>query len=56
MEYAFETLNLQTIKADTVLRNTRSQHVLEKIGFVYTHEDVLFKYYELHAQPPSFRA
>ena len=32
-------LELSVIYADVVLRNTRSQHVLEKIGFEYLHED-----------------
>ena len=46
VNYAFEELGLKTIYADCVLRNTRSQHVLEKIGFVYTHEDDLLRYYK----------
>lgn len=47
INYAFHTLCFETILADSVLRNTRSQHVLEKIGFKYTHEDSIFKYYRL---------
>lgn len=47
LNYAFERLNLITIFADSVLRNTRSQHVLEKIGFVFTHKDSDFFYYKL---------
>ena len=38
LEYGFKELGLSVIYADVVLRNTRSQHVLEKIGFEYLHE------------------
>ncbi len=47
VEYAFERLRLTTVYADTVRKNTRSQHVLEKVGFRFTHEDELFRYYEI---------
>lgn len=43
--YAFDVLNLNRIFADTVLKNTRSQHVLEKVGFKFMKEDGDFKYY-----------
>lgn len=32
---------------DCVHRNTRSQHVLEKNSFVFSHEDELLQYYSL---------
>ena len=51
--FAFSQLGLETIIADSVLRNTRSQHVLEKAGFTYTHEDQLFKYYRLESIKPE---
>lgn len=47
VEYAFERLRLTTVYADIVRKNTRSQHVLEKVGFRFTHEDELFRYYEI---------
>lgn len=47
INYTFNTLNMDKIFADSVLRNTKSQHILEKIGFIYTHEDSVFKYYIL---------
>lgn len=47
VEYAFSELGLATVYADCVLRNARSQHVLEKNGFVYTHEDDILRYYRL---------
>ena len=46
VEYAFSELGLATVYADCVLRNTRSQHVLEKNGFIYTHEDSVLRYYK----------
>ena len=45
LEYAFQKLKLQTVLADSVQKNRRSQHVLEKVGFTLTHEDDMFKYY-----------
>ncbi len=47
VNYAFEELGLDTIYADCVHRNRRSQHVLEKIGFEYSHEDDVLRYYVL---------
>jgi RimJ/RimL family protein N-acetyltransferase len=47
INYAFDQIGLNTVYADTVLRNKRSQHVLEKLGFKYVYEDEVFKYYEL---------
>ena len=45
LQYAFEELGMTAVNADAALKNTRSQHVLEKVGFHYTHEDETFKYY-----------
>ena len=45
LQYAFDELGLAAVNADAAIRNTRSQHVLEKVGFRYTHEDGSFKYY-----------
>ena len=45
LEYAFGELKMDAVWAGTVLRNTRSQHVLEKAGFRYVREDGTFKYY-----------
>lgn len=46
LDYAFETLGVKTVFADSILTNTRSQHVLEKAGFVETHRDKMFVYYK----------
>lgn len=44
-KYAFDTLGMNAVNADTVIKNTRSQHVLEKVGFRYVEERDGFKYY-----------
>ena len=49
LKYAFEELGMIAVNADAALKNTRSQHVLEKVGFCYTHEDETFKYYRCEA-------
>ena len=33
LEYAFGSLGMETVFADAVHKNKRSQHVLEKVGF-----------------------
>lgn len=45
IKYAFEDLGMDTIYADAIIKNTRSQHVLEKIGFKYIKEENGFRYY-----------
>ena len=45
LRHAFEKMGMRTVTADVALQNTRSQHVLEKVGFRYTHQDNTFKYY-----------
>ena len=45
--FAFDTLSMDHILADTVAKNTRSQHVLEKLGFTLASEENGFKYYRL---------
>lgn len=47
VEYAFETLGMETVLADAVLTNRRSRHVLEKVGFCPIGEDETFAYYRL---------
>ncbi len=43
--YAFEVMGMDTVFADSILKNTRSQHVLMKVGFKETHQDGAFRYY-----------
>jgi len=47
ISYAFESLELNCIYADTIIRNKRSQHVLENLGFIKIDEDDILIYYEL---------
>ncbi len=45
LQYAFDVLGMKAVNADTVVKNTRSQRVLEKVGFRYIREEGGFKYY-----------
>ena len=45
VRYAFDVLGLTAVNADTIAKNKRSQHVLEKVGFRYIKEENGFKYY-----------
>lgn len=45
VQYAFEVLDLEAVNADTIAKNKRSQHVLEKVGFQYVEEKNGFRYY-----------
>lgn len=48
IDYGFQVLDLLKIKADTVKRNKRSRHILEKLGFHYVGEDDILVYFELN--------
>ena len=39
LEYAFNELRMDAVLADSLITNTRSRHVLEKVGFVMTGTD-----------------
>lgn len=45
VQYAFDVLGMVAVNADTIAKNTRSQHVLEKVGFKFIREENGFKYY-----------
>ena len=47
IKYAFAELGMSAVNADAVIKNTRSQHVLEKVGFRYVKEENGFKYYRI---------
>lgn len=47
VKYAFDELGMVAINADAIIKNTRSQHVLEKVGFKLVREDGDFKYYRI---------
>ena len=45
VQYAFDVMGMIAINADTIVKNKRSQHVLEKVGFQYIKEENGFQYY-----------
>ncbi len=45
LAYATKELGIRTVYADAILKNKRSQHVLEKVGFRFVREDEAFRYY-----------
>ena len=45
VQYAFDVMGMTAVNADTIVKNKRSQHVLEKIGFQYIKEENGFRYY-----------
>ena len=47
VRYAFDVIGMDTVYADTVLKNRRSQHVLEKAGFSFVKEEGIFVYYRI---------
>lgn len=47
IDYAFHKLDIPVLYADAVLTNTRSQHVLEKVGFRLISQDARRKYYRI---------
>ena len=51
VQYIFRDLDIPVVYADTIRTNTRSQHVLEKVGFTLIREDEEFKYYEIIRDP-----
>lgn len=47
IQYVFNELDIPVLYADTILSNTRSQHVLEKVGFKFIKEEGEFRYYRI---------
>ena len=47
LRYAFEIIGMETVLADSLLPNTRSQRSLQKAGFRFVSEDGHFKYYQI---------
>lgn len=50
LQYAFEVLGMTAVNADTVMKNTRSQHVLEKLGFRHIKDEGGFRYYQVRTE------
>jgi RimJ/RimL family protein N-acetyltransferase len=47
VEYVFYELDIPVLYADCILTNTRSQHVLEKVGFQFLYADEQRKHYRI---------
>lgn len=47
VDYAFDVLGAERVVADSIIKNVRSRHVLEKLGFKYLGEEDGFKLYAL---------
>lgn len=47
IEYVFDKLNIPVLNADVILTNTRSQHVLEKVGFQFIYADEHRRHYQI---------
>ena len=47
IQYVFRELDIPVLYADSILSNTRSQHVLEKVGFQLIKEEGDFKFYRI---------
>ena len=47
IDYAFDVLGAESIFAESLIKNTRSQHIMEKMGFKYFGEEDGFKQYRL---------
>ena len=47
VDYAFDVLGAESIFAESLIKNTRSQHIMEKIGFKYFGEEDGFRQYRL---------
>ena len=45
LEYAFTVMGMNVVCADAIVKNIRSQHVLEKVGFTFVKEENGFRYY-----------
>lgn len=45
VRYVFDELDIPVLYADALITNTRSQHVLEKVGFRLLREEGDFRYY-----------
>lgn len=45
LEYAFSALGMNAVNADALIGATRSQHLLEKVGFRFVGEANGFRYY-----------
>ena len=47
IRYVFRELDIPVLYADAILSNTRSQHVLEKVGFRHIKDEGDLRYYRI---------
>ncbi len=47
IDYAFSEQGMIAVNADTIVKNERSQHILEKLGFEYLKEEDGFRFYRI---------
>ena len=47
VRFVFEELDIPVLYADSILTNTRSQHVLEKVGFQFLYANAEWKHYRI---------
>ncbi|MBP3315101.1 MAG: GNAT family N-acetyltransferase [Clostridia bacterium] len=47
IDFLFNELDIPVLYADSILTNTRSQHVLEKVGFQFLYADEQRKHYRI---------
>ena len=47
IDFVFNELDIPVLYADSILTNTRSQHVLEKVGFQFLYADEQRKHYRI---------
>ena len=50
INYAFDKMGMVAVNADTVVKNIRSQHILDKIGFQFLKEEGDFRYCRLEKE------
>ena len=50
IEYAFMALGMETVLADCIVKNARSRHIVEKLGFDLIEEKDGFRYYKLEKE------
>ena len=55
VDYAFDVLGAESVFAESLVKNTRSQHVLEKLGFRYLGEEEGFRQYRLQRKDRAWK-
>ena len=53
LDYAFDELGMNAVTARVVVKNTRSRHVLEKVGFIFVRQEGDFLHYRREKETVS---